>query len=47
MHEALKILNSKELGFIVVNNNQGLVWGFHRWRFKRLLQKKRNIEKLK
>ncbi len=48
MHEALKILNSKELGFVVVNNNQGLTSGvFTDGDLKRLLQKKRNIEKFK
>ncbi len=48
MREALKILNSKELGFLVVNNNHGLTSGvFTDGDLKRLLQKKRNIEKFK
>ena len=48
MKEALKILNSKSLGFIVVVNNQGLTSGvFTDGDLKRLIQKKRKIENFK
>ncbi len=48
MKNALKILNKKKLGFVVVINNQGLNTGiFTDGDLKRSLQKKRSIEKLK
>ncbi len=48
MKNALKILNKKKLGFVVVTNNQGLNTGiFTDGDLKRSLQKKRSIEKLK
>lgn len=48
MKNALKILNLKKLGFVVVINNQGLNCGiFTDGDLKRLLQKKNNIQNLK
>ena len=48
MKEALKILNLKSLGFIVVINNQGLTSGvFTDGDLKRLIQKKRKINNFK
>ena len=48
MKNALKILNSKKLGFVVVVNNQGLNSGiFTDGDLKRLLQKKNKIKNLK
>lgn len=48
MKNALKVLNSKKLGFIVVLNNQGLNSGiFTDGDLKRLLQKKDKIQNLK
>ena len=48
MKEALKILNMKKLGFIVIVNNQGLSSGiFTDGDLKRLLQKKNKIENLR
>jgi arabinose-5-phosphate isomerase len=48
MKNALKILNSKHLGFVVVINNQGFTSGiFTDGDLKRLLQKKRKIENIK
>ena len=48
MRDVLKILNSKKLGFVVVINDKGLTLGiFTDGDLKRLLQKKRFIEKLK
>lgn len=48
MKKALKILNDKKLGFIIVINNEGLNTGiFTDGDLKRLMQKKRNVEKLK
>ncbi len=48
MKKALKILNLKKLGFLVVTNNQGLNTGcFTDGDLKRLMQKKRKIEKNK
>ena len=48
MRKALKILNLKKLGFIVVINNQNLSVGiFTDGDLKRLLQKKRSIENKK
>ena len=48
MKEALKILNMKRLGFIVMVNNQGLSSGiFTDGDLKRLLQKKNKIENLR
>ena len=48
MKKALKVLNSKKLGFLVVVNNQGLTSGiFTDGDLKRLMQKKRKIENLK
>ncbi len=48
MKNALKILNIKKLGFLVVINNQGLNTGiFTDGDLKRLMQKKRKIENLK
>ncbi len=48
MRKALKILNLKKLGFIVVINNQNLIVGiFTDGDLKRLLQKKRSIENKK
>ncbi len=48
MRNALKILNLKKLGFVVVINNKGLSSGiFTDGDLKRLLQKKRKIENLK
>ena len=47
MKDALKILNSKKLGFLVVVNNKGLNVGvFTDGDLKRLLQKKINIKNL-
>ena len=48
MKNALKILNVKKLGFLVVVNNQKLNTGiFTDGDLKRLMQKKKDIEKLK
>ena len=48
MKNALKILNAKKLGFLVVVNNQKLNTGiFTDGDLKRLMQKKKNIKKLK
>ncbi len=48
MKNALKILNSKKLGFLVVTNNQGQNSGiFTDGDLKRLMQKKKKIENLK
>ena len=48
MRKALKILNLKKLGFVVIINNKGLSSGiFTDGDLKRLLQKKRKIENLK
>ena len=48
MKNALKILNSKKLGFLVVKNNQGLNTGvFTDGDLKRLMQKKKSIDNLK
>jgi len=48
MRKALKILNIKKLGFIVIINNQGLTSGiFTDGDLKRLLQKKNKIENFK
>ena len=48
MKNALKILNAKKLGFLVVVNNQKLNTGiFTDGDLKRLMQKKKAIEKLK
>ena len=48
MREALKILNAKKLGFLVIVNDQGLNTGvFTDGDLKRLMQKKKNIENLK
>ena len=45
MKKALKILNSKKLGFLIVVNNQGLNSGiFTDGDLKRLIQKKRKFE---
>ena len=48
MKNALKILNSKKLGFLVVRNKQGLNTGiFTDGDLKRLMQKKKAIDNLK
>ena len=48
MKKALKIINLKRLGFVVVTNNQGFTTGmFTDGDLKRLMQKKRKIENLK
>ncbi len=48
MKQALKVINSKRLGFLVVTNNQGLTSGvFTDGDLKRLMQKKNRIENLK
>ena len=48
MKNALKILNLKKLGFLVVINNQNLNVGvFTDGDLKRLMQKKRNINNIK
>ena len=48
MKNALKILNNKKLGFLVVINNQGLNTGvFTDGDLKRIMQKKRKIDNLK
>ena len=48
MKKALKVLNSKRLGFLVVINNQGLTSGvFTDGDLKRLMQKRKKIENLK
>mgnify|MGYP006126576577 FL=1 len=48
MKNALKILNSKKLGFLVVINNLGLNAGvFTDGDLKRLMQKKRQFENVK
>jgi len=48
MKNALKILNSKKLGFLVIINDQGLTSGiFTDGDLKRLMQKKRSVENLK
>ena len=48
MNEALKLINSKRLGFLVIVNNQGLTTGvFTDGDLKRLIQKKRKIENIK
>ena len=48
MKNALKILNDKKLGFLVVINNLGLNVGvFTDGDLKRIMQKKRKIDNLK
>jgi arabinose-5-phosphate isomerase len=48
MKKAIKIINSKRLGFLVVINKQGLTTGvFTDGDLKRLMQKKQKIENLK
>ena len=48
MKSALKILNSKKLGFLVIVNNQGQNSGvFTDGDLKRLMQKKKKIDNLK
>ncbi len=48
MKKALKVLNLKKLGFLVLINNQGLMTGvFTDGDLKRLMQKKRKIENIK
>ncbi len=48
MKNALKILNAKKLGFIVIINNQGLNSGiFTDGDLKRIMQKKRKIDNIK
>jgi len=48
MKNALKVLNAKKLGFLVVINKQNLTSGiFTDGDLKRLIQKKRKIENLK
>lgn len=48
MKEALTVLNSKQLGFIIAVNNKGLTTGiFTDGDLKRLMQKKRNIKNLR
>ena len=48
MRNAIKIINLKRLGFLVVTNNKGLTTGiFTDGDLKRLMQKKRKIENLK
>ena len=48
MKKALKIINLKRLGFLVVVNNQGFTMGvFTDGDLKRLMQKKRKIENIK
>ena len=48
MKNALKILNAKKLGFLVIINNQKFnTWVFTDGDLKRLMQKKKDIEKLK
>ncbi len=48
MKEAIKVINSKRLGFLVITNNNGLTTGvFTDGDLKRLMQKKQKIENLK
>jgi arabinose-5-phosphate isomerase len=48
MKKALKIINQKRLGFLVITNNQGLTSGvFTDGDLKRLMQKKNKIENIK
>ena len=48
MKKAIKVINQKRLGFLVVTNNQGLTTGiFTDGDLKRLMQKKSRIENLK
>ena len=48
MQKALDIINLKRLGFLVVNNNQGITTGiFTDGDLKRLMRKKRKISNLK
>lgn len=48
MKNALKILNIKKLGFLVIINNQGLTKGvFTDGDLKRIMQKKKSIENIK
>ena len=48
MKNALKVLNLKKLGFLVIVNNQGINTGFFSdGDLKRLMQKKRKIENIK
>ena len=48
MKNALRILNYKKLGFLVITNNEGLNAGvFTDGDLKRLMEKKRSIDKLK
>ena len=48
MKKALKVINLKRLGFVVVINNQGFTTGmFTDGDLKRLMQKKRKIDHLK
>ena len=48
MKKALKVINLKRLGFLVITNNQGLTNGvFTDGDLKRLMQKKNRIENLK
>jgi arabinose-5-phosphate isomerase len=48
MKKALKVINSKRLGFLVIINNQGFLKGvFTDGDLKRLMQKKRSIDNIK
>ena len=48
MKKALKVINSKRLGFLVIIDNQGFTKGvFTDGDLKRLVQKKRNVENIK
>tara|TARA_S200000501_G_scaffold378274_1_gene440099 strand:+ start:2180 stop:3145 length:966 start_codon:yes stop_codon:yes gene_type:complete len=48
MKKALKIINLKRLGFLVITNNQGMTTGvFTDGDLKRLMQKKRKIDNIK
>jgi arabinose-5-phosphate isomerase len=48
MQKALKIINLKRLGFLVINNNQGFTTGiFTDGDLKRLMNKKKKIDNLK
>ena len=48
MKNALKVLNSKKLGFLVIINNQGFNTGvFTDGDLKRLMQKKRGFQNVK
>ena len=48
MKKAIKVINLKKLGFLVINNSEGITKGvFTDGDLKRLMKKRNNIENLK